>query len=484
MKELEKLNPEEQIAAAKFFSIEAEQVVLGSILSDNDAYHRISDILIPAMFYDPVHAEIWSIAADRIAKAHLVNALTLRTIMEHHEGLKALGGPRYLVRLAAVSSPLSVRHYADVVVELARKRYITVAVSAAMGKLSEGQESNDVVAEIVTSFQGLPEPAGTESTVSMLTAMRRAVEKAVRAYQGEEVFVKTGIRALDSIIKGVGVGDLILLGGATSSGKTSLALEIAANVSGPDAAVAFWSLEMEEDELATRLASRASSVDYAQIRDAGAMEEAEFRKWVGGAKKAEVLNLRLIPKRVRDVAGGFAALMRAKAEAGGKLRLIVVDYAQLVRGPGRERTQQMVEVSMGLKLLGRLVGAPVLALVQIDRKIGSREDRRPQLTDIRETGQFENDADVVLMCHRESYWLERDGPEVGKDGKVADDKLADWNASVAAARNVMEVIVRKNRHGALGTARVGLHLPTNRFWDLEARDAPRPDLLARAEGFA
>jgi replicative DNA helicase len=177
--------------------------------------------------------------------------------------------------------------------------------------------------------------------------------------------------------------------------------------------------------------------------------------------------MRIIPKHIRDIAAGHAALRRVKREFGNDLAAVFVDYAQLVRGQGKSRYEQMTDVSIGLKTIAGMLECPVIALVQLDRNIGERENRRPQLSDIKETGQFENDADQVVFCHREEYWLERAGPKPGRDGKISADARADWEADLAAARNLMEIIVRKNRHGRLATATAGFHAPTNRFWTLE-----------------
>lgn len=459
--------------ADSFVAVDAEQQLLGAVLTDPEAYHRVSDVLRPEHFHDPVHAEIWRIVATRVERGHVADALAVRAVMEHHEGLRQLGGAAYLIRLASCAiATFAARDYALMVVEAASKRMVGVAMQEAAEALRSGRDAQEVAAGMITALHRLPEVDGAESTLSLTRAMQAAVGEANEAYQGRAVYLKTGIRTLDDLLGGLGRGDLCLIGGVTSSGKTSVAIEIAARVAAePEATVAFASLEMGAAEIATRMASRASRVPYSAVRDAQSMSEAEFRRWVEGARAEAERAIRIVPKHVRDVAAIYSTLRRIKAENDGKLSLVLVDYAQLIRAPGRDTVQQMREVSIGLKTVAQMLDVPLVALVQLSREIGKRENRRPVLSDIKETGQFENDADQVVFAHRESYWLERDGPEVKRDGSVTTDARADWEGALQEARNRMELIVAKNRHGRLGTARIGCHLPTNRFWDLDSADA-------------
>lgn len=249
--------------------------------------------------------------------------------------------------------------------------------------------------------------------------------------------------------------------------NTSLALEVAANCAYRGDGVAFVSLEMTRQELATRMVSAKARVPYSDLRDPSAMEEGEFRKWIEATKGVGEAPMRIIPRHVRDIAGIHAAVKRAGLDfKEGKPSLVVVDYAQLVRGQGKGRYEQMTEVSIGLKQMAGMLEVPIIALCQLSRDIGKRDDKRPQLSDIKETGQFENDADQVVFCHREGYWLQRQGPKLGKNGEITDQARTEWQADIAAVQNVMELIVRKNRHGRLATAEVGFHDATNRFWDL------------------
>jgi replicative DNA helicase len=480
MRDLQTFNPSGE---PELFSIEAEQQLLGAVLTNNALWHRVAGLVEADHFYDPVHADIWRAAGGRIAKDHLASPVTLRTVLADHEGLAQLGGPGYLLKLAAAAiSTGQIADYAGVVADLALKRLL----NRALGEAQEGLgrvDTQEAITRLQHTLHALPQPKGGESSVSLLEATRSAVANAVENYHGRSAMLTTGIRALDDIIKGLGPGDLMLLGGATSMGKTAVALEIADNVAfrlRPEAeaprkgyGVAFWSLEMEPNDLAIRMASSRSRVPYSSLRDASAMEEADFRKWVDGAKQLQAGAMRIIPKYIRDVAAAHAAIKRMQHEftEACPLSLVVVDYFGLIRGPGKGgRFEMLTQVCTDLKTMAGLLGVPVILLVQLDRRIGEREDKRPQLFDLKETGQLENDADQVVFCHREEYWLRRAGPKLNRDGEVTDGAKADFEADLKQHRNKLELIVRKNRHGRLATAQVGFHDATNKFWDLQHDD--------------
>jgi len=454
------------------YGIEAEQGMLGCILRDGSAFDLVSDIVQAELLADPVHQRIFQICASRIGKGHLASPMALAPIMATDEGLSSLGGQAYLMRMAA-SAPEKrfVRDYGKVVVEQAARRALQDAAIQAQHSLSEGMDAADVRSGLQLALHSIPEAAGEESSVPFIKSVTRAVDAAARAYQGEQGFLKLGVPALDDVLRGLGPGDFMLLGGATSMGKTSLALEIAGKVAiDQRKKVGFWSLEMTDDQLAARMASARARVPYADLRDAHQMQEKDFRAWVEASQAISDAPLRTVPKHIRDLAAGHAALRRVKREFGNVLDLVIVDYAQLVRGMGKSRFEQMTEVSIGLKAMAGMLGCPLIGLVQLSRSIGERDDKRPQLSDIKETGQFENDADQVVFCHREGYWMERQGPKADRGGNITDDAKLQFEADLRSVQNVMEIIVRKNRHGRLATAQVGFHAPENRFWRLGQHD--------------
>ena len=450
-------------------NIEAEQQLLGAILVDNPAYHRVADVLRPEHFHDPVHARIFDIAGRRIQSGHLVSPVTMKLTLEGDEGLKQLGGPAYLVRLAgsAISS-LAAGEYAGIILEAAARRALAEALQDGQKRLSEGVDSLEAKMALLTALQQMPD-AGGASSYSLLKSVVDSTEAALADYQGKSAYLQTGLPALDGILKGVGPGNYCLIGGAPSMGKTSLAVDIACNISAnPEKGVVFVSLEMSKEELANRIISRASRIPYSAIRDAGTMSEDDFRKWLESSQAvSKAFAMKIVPPHVRDIPAIYAAVNRAALDLpGGKPGAVILDYAQLVRSSAKGRYEQMTEVSVQIKQLARQLNCPVFPLVQLSRDIGKREDRRPHLYDIRDSGQFEQDADQAVFCHRESYWLERDGPRADKSGKLTEEARSEWAGQIERWKGKMEIIVRKNRHGRIGTAEVGFHEPTNRFWRL------------------
>lgn len=454
-----------------FLNIEAEQQLLGAILIDNRVMDRVGDVLKPEYFGDPVHGRIFEVAAGRILKGHLVSPITMKLAFEGDEGLKRLGGAGYLVRLAgAAISSVAARDYAMQIMEASCRRALHGVSQEVASMLSEGRDSLEVKMAVQRAIHALPDGGEESSSYSLAKAMTEAAGTAVRSYQGEVSFFRTGLPTLDGIIRGLAPGDMCLICGATSMGKTSLALEIASQAAYRGDGVVFVSLEMTGQELATRMASAKSRVPYTNLRDPSAMPEEDFRKWIEATAEVAKGEMRIVPRHVRDIPAIYSAVKRAGLDfKAGKPSLVVVDYAQLVRGQGRGRYEQMTEVSIGLKQMAGMLEVPIIPLCQLSRDIGSRDDKRPQLSDIKETGQFENDADQVVFCHREGYWLQRQGPRLDKSGQITDQARAEWQADIAAVRNVMELIVRKNRHGRLATAEIGFHDATGRFWDLKER---------------
>lgn len=447
-------------------NIEAEQQLLGAILLDNSTYHQVADMLTPAHFYEPVHAEIYRLCGQRIAKDHLASPVTMASVMEGVAGLQDLGGKSYLVRLAGASIQRSeARHYAILIIEEAARRALAEGAQEALEGIGQGVGSEEAKLRLLTRMESLPEASGQESTVSATAALAKALQTAADALDGRTTFITTGIDALDRILRGLGPGDLMILGGMPSMGKTAAAAEIAKNIARGGRGVAVWSLEMEDDQVMGRIAASEARVPYAEFRSPSSQDV--LRKLAAAASDLRALPLRIIPKYIRDIHAGMAAARRARRELGDNLGAIVVDYAQLVRAPGKSRYEQMTEVSIGLKTMGGLLGCPVIALCQLSREIARRDDKRPQMQDLKESGQFEQDADQIAFCHRPEYWLEREGPAPNAKGEVTMDARADWEAEMARWRNKMEFIVRKNRHGALGIVETGFHAPTNRFWSLD-----------------
>ncbi|MBL6637730.1 MAG: replicative DNA helicase [Planktomarina sp.] len=463
-------------------SIEAEQQLLGAILTNNDLYDRVSQILRAEHFYDPVHARIFETAAARIVKNNLASPVTLKAFLEDDEGLAELGGPAYLVRLAgAAISSFAVRDYAEMIYDLAIRRELIdlgnniAAKAARMDVLSEPKEQ---IVDAEQKLYALAEQGQTEQGFqSFLTAVTDAVKVANAAYQREGGLagVSTGLIDLDKKLGGLHRSDLLILAGRPSMGKTSLATNIAFNIaraykkgittSGEEGAidggvVGFFSLEMSAEQLASRILSEVAEIPSNQIRR-GDFTESEFRRIVEAAKELEAAPLFIDDTPALPISQLAARARRLKRTHG--LDALFVDYLQLVRGTGRSenRVNEISEITMGLKAIAKELDIPVVALSQLSRQVENREDKRPQLSDLRESGSIEQDADVVMFVFREEYYKEREKP-----GDHELDKMSIWQEEMERLHGQAEVVIGKQRHGPIGTVELSFEGQFTRFGNL------------------
>ncbi|MEO1347097.1 MAG: replicative DNA helicase, partial [Pseudomonadota bacterium] len=486
MNEIATINPtgvSVQDAETMPHSIEAEQQLLGAILTNNDIYDRVASVITAEHFYDPVHARIFDIASARIAKNNLASPVTLKAFMEDDEGLKELGGPAYLARLAgAAISAFAVRDYAQMIYDLAVRRDLIQLgrdISAKAAKVDVASEPKEQIVEAEQALYKLAEQGTSEGGFqSFLKAATEAVNMANAAYmrEGDLSGISTGMMDLDAQLGGLHPSDLLILAGRPSMGKTSLATNIAFNVAKaykkglkPDGSegaveggvVGFFSLEMSAEQLANRILSEAAELPSEQIRR-GEMTPQEFRKFVDAAKALEACPLYIDDTPSIPIAQLAARARRLKRTQG--LDLIIVDYIQLVRGTADNRVQEIGEISMGLKAIAKELNVPVVGLSQLSRQVESREDKRPQLSDLRESGSIEQDADVVMFVFREEYYKEREKPS-----DTDREALANWLAEMEMLHEKAEVIVGKQRHGPIGSVKLKFEGKFTRFSDL-ARD--------------
>ncbi len=461
-------------------SVEAEQQLLGAILTNNDVYDRIASIIGSQHFYDPVHARIYDIAAARIAKNALASPVTLKSFMEDDEGLKELGGPAYLARLAgAAISAFAVRDYAQMIYDLAIRRELIglgKTISDKASRVNVESEPKEQIVEAEQALYKLSEQGNTEGGFqSFLSAVTDAVNVANAAYQrdGGLAGVATKLDDLDAKLGGLHKSDLLILAGRPSMGKTSLATNIAFNVAKsykrgtlPDGTqgaieggvVGFYSLEMSAEQLAGRILAEASEISSHKIRQ-GDMTEAEFRRFVEAAKTLESCPLYIDDTAAIPIAQLSARARRLKRTHG--LDLLIVDYLQLVRDTSDNRVQEIGEISMGLKAIAKELNIPVIALSQLSRQVESRDDKRPQLSDLRESGSIEQDADVVMFVYRGEYYKEREKP-----GEENIEAMATWIEEMERLHGKAEVIIGKQRHGPIGTVELSFEAQFTRFGNL------------------
>ncbi|MFC0280601.1 replicative DNA helicase [Falsigemmobacter intermedius] len=462
-------------------NIEAEQQLLGAILTNNDVYDRIAALVKAEHFYDPVHQRIFQIAASRIQKNALASPVTLKAFLEDDAGLKELGGPAYLVRLAgAAISAFAARDYAQMIYDLAVRRELIQLGKDIVDRAAKVDISSEPKEQITEAEQRLYK-LGEQGVVergfqSFLRAVTTAVDTANAAYQrgGGLSGIPTQLIDLDKKLGGLHPSDLIILAGRPSMGKTSLATNIAFNIAKaykkgrrPDGSegaveggvVGFFSLEMSADQLAARILSEAAEIPSEQIRR-GDMTEAEFRRFVEAAKALETCPLYIDDTPALPISQVAARARRLKRTHG--LDVLMVDYLQLLKGTSKDnRVQEVSEITQGLKAIAKELNIPVIALSQLSRQVESREDKRPQLSDLRESGSIEQDADVVMFVYRDEYYKEREKP-----GDHELEKMAAWQQVMEQAHGKAEVILGKQRHGPIGTVELSFEGKYTRFGNL------------------
>ncbi|MEO1251053.1 MAG: replicative DNA helicase [Pseudomonadota bacterium] len=452
-------------------NLEAEQAILGAILFDNEILIRASSFLKGEHFYDPVHRLIYDAAKTLIDGGRLASPVALDTYLSNSPGYGEAGGKKYLETLAAnVPSTAGAIDYARIVFDLSVCRGLmeiggTMLERAKTSKLDDtpGRQLEDAEQALYSLAETGKYGGGFKSFSRSLTD---AIELAEAAFNrgGGLAGISSGFRDLDRQLGGLHRSDLIILAGRPSMGKTALATNIALNAARkyrgekqPDgtvktvegARVGMFSLEMSADQLATRILSEIAGVPSEKIRR-GDIEQHEFDKIYHASRELE-----RIPFHIEDTGGLSIAQVAARARRLKRqhgLDLLVIDYLQLLTGSNRAndgRVQEISEISQGLKTLAKELNVPIIAAAQLSRQVEQREDKRPQLSDLRESGSIEQDADVVMFVYREKYYLSRAEPS------ETSDKHAEWQAKLDSVGDVAEVIIGKQRHGPIG--KVELH---------------------------
>ena len=452
-------------------NIEAEQALLGALLLNNDIFDRISAILEPHHFYDPVHGRIFQTAAQRIQKNALASPVTLKPFLAEDEGLAELGGADYLARLAgAAISVVAAKDYAQMVRDMAMRRdliRIGEEIQVRAGDFSEDKEPPEQITAAEQSLYNLAEKGKYEGGfVSFARAAEDAANMVNAAFQrgGGLAGISCGLSELDYKLGGLRPSDLLILAGRPSMGKTALATNIAFNIARkyrrgekPDGtegaidggAVGFFSLEMSSEQLANRILASEARIKSHELLS-GNLSGDDFKRFLEVARDLERTPLYIDDTPALSIAQLAARARRLKRQYG--LDVLVIDYLQLVR-PASSRDQGRVnevsEISQGLKAIAKELDIPVIALSQLSRKVEDREDKRPQLADLRESGSIEQDADVVMFVFRESYYHDRAKPPED------DEKFPEWQTRAEKLHGRAEVIIGKQRHGPIGT--VDLH---------------------------
>jgi len=456
-------------------NIEAEQAVIGSILVSNEIYDEISPIIDSQKFFDPIHLKIYETIEKLISKGLLANPITLKNHFENNEGLKELGGQEYLIKITKFStSAKQAIDYANIVQEMhIRRELIKISESVLYEASSNNEVSNSGIEIIQTAEKSLFDLAErghfNQSFMKFESALKQTISMAKSAYQNDEgiVGVPTGLTDLDARLGGMHKQDLVIIAGRPSMGKTALATNIAFHAAkniekkGSKSTVAFFSLEMSSEQLSTRILSEQSRIRSNDIRR-GKVSEKEFEQFIETSKNIFELPLYIDETPAITIAAISNRSRRIKRLFG--LELIVVDYIQLMKSVGKKeynRVQEISEITQGLKALAKELNVPVLALSQLSRAVEQRDDKKPQLADLRESGSIEQDADVVMFVYRQAYYLERKEPALGSI------EHAEWQQKMDEISSLADIMIGKQRHGPTGNVKVEFEAMYTKFKDLE-----------------
>jgi replicative DNA helicase len=471
-------------------NLEAEQALLGAILVNNEAFHRVSEFLRAEHFFEPVHARIFQACAERIGKGQLADAKALFHLFHEDEALKELDGARYLARLArAAESIINAPGFGQIIHDLAVKRGLIGLGEEMVIRAYDRQAPESSEEQIELAEQGLFELAQEGETKSGFrtfpTVLTSAVNLIESAYHkvGEVTGVPSQLESLDRILGGLQSSDLLILAGRPSMGKTALAVTIAANAAAQKAAgidaerlksenyaVGVFSLEMSAEQLATRLLSAEARIPSDELRR-GKLDETAWQQVVRASQ-----SLASRPMFIDDTPALSVSALRSRARRLMRthgLSLLVVDYLQLMRGSSTmsqsNRVQEISEITQALKAIAKELNIPVLALSQLSRAVESREDKRPLLSDLRESGSIEQDADVVMFVYREEYYLERSAPQQreGEGLEKFQQRHREWLDRCDRAHNRADIIIAKQRNGPIGTVQVQFDPSFGRFRNLE-----------------
>ena len=465
MNEITQLRPE-----IMPLSVEAEQQVLGEMLLSNcegAGYNAALRAGGAALFFDPVHQRLFDACHKKAMQGFLVSPVTVADVTRDDPGLRELGGGAYLVRMAATVMG-SGASYVTMLADLKRKRELIQSMNEAQAAIAQGEDADVITARLEASLISA-DPVGASRPVSLAQALSGATDLIAAAYQGNDMGrLRSGLGALDSIVPGFYPGELILLGGRPSMGKSAVASCIATRAAKNGKGVCIASLEMTPESMAMRIISEATSdsgkgISYAAMRK-GDVTEDQMRALIQTVNDTSALPIEFLPPSYRDIGAIYAGVKQVQRRLNGNLGLVIVDYLGLIKGNGKSRYEEITNISIALKGLALQLKVPVLALSQLSRAVESREDKRPQLSDLRESGQLEQDADTVLFCYRDEYYLERERPD-GDDLEL----YAKWQEAHDRARNRLDVIVAKQRQGEIGTAHMMFNPALNVIWDEGAR---------------
>jgi replicative DNA helicase len=468
-------------------NIEVEQALLGAILVNNEAFYRVSDFLNPEHFFEPIHQRIYELAGGLVRAGKVATPVTLKTFLPADLDVAGLTASQYLARLAAeATTVINSEDYGRTIYDLALRRALIGIGEEMVNEAYDAPVDSAPRDQIETAERSLYELAETGrydgGFQRFAQALTTAVDMAARAYQrdGRLSGVATGLRDLDRMMGGLQPSDLVIIAGRPGMGKTALATNVAYNVARawrgdvrPDGRivsanggiVGFFSLEMSAEQLATRIISEQTEIPSYRIRR-GEIDPSDFDRIAEAAREMETIPLYIDETGGLSIAQLAARARRLKRQRG--LDVMVVDYIPLLQGSTRRavegRVHEVTEITTNLKALAKELNIPVVALSQLSRQVENRDDKRPQLSDLRESGSIEQDADVVMFVFREEYYLKNREPRAGTE------EFFKWQSEMEAVHGRAEVIIGKQRHGPTGSVALQFKADVTRFSDLAEDD--------------
>lgn len=467
---------------------EAEQGLLGMLLLDNIHMEHAGDIIRPDHFYHPPHQKIFTAIEKMIERGMEAKHTTLKDYFEKDDSLQGVGGASYLAELAQEVPLLNnINDYAQIIYDCYLRREIirlNMDVNAEAFHFNIDKNATQIIERAESGLFKLSESGATQTGFQTLRdSVLTAIDIAEKAYQtqGHVTGVTTGLKDIDQKLGGLHDSDLLILAARPSMGKTSLAVNIAYNAAKTYAEtggqeggrVGFFSLEMSSDQLATRILADEADISGDDIRK-GNIRESDFTKFAAASQQLSQVPLFIDDTPALSIGAVRTRARRLKRQHG--LDLLIIDYLQLLQGSGSRQSEgnrvlEISEITRGLKAIAKELQIPVIALSQLSRGVENREDKRPMLSDLRESGSIEQDADVVMFIYRREYYLSREEPEKrgGEEDLKFNDRYTQWQEELAKSANVADVIVAKQRHGPIGTVSLHFEASVTRFSDLEQR---------------
>lgn len=462
-------------------NIAAEQSVLGALLTNNQAIYKVSEYLRPEHFYEPVHERIYQAVITFMERGIVATPVSLKNFFEKDEALKDIGGAEYLVKLAGLSaSIINLEAYGKVLYDLYLRRCLVDLGEGLVNNAKDSKIDETARQQIERAEQNLFQLASSgdleKGFQPLKVSLAEAINSADHAYKSDVAIagIETGLSDLDNILGGLNNSDLLILAARPSMGKTALAVSMAMGACKslkshhkddtlPSPSVGFFSLEMSAEQLAMRMMAMEAQVNSSDIRR-GRLDEQSFAKLVEANERIHNLPFFIDDTPALSIQAVKTRARRLKRR--NNLGCLVVDYLQLLRGSSKmsesNRVQEISEITQGLKAIAKELNIPVIALSQLSRAVEQREDKRPQLSDLRESGSIEQDADVVMFIFREEYYLSRKEPSIDKQ-----EEHAKWREEMERASNVAEVMIAKQRNGAVGNVRLRFDNNTTGFSNLD-----------------